>query len=245
MAGKSENESENTSASKNDVPPLDFALVLASSVHDMKNSVGMLLASLEEVIQETPPENEEQKRRFNTLHYESSRINNELVQLLTIYRMQNQFLPLRIDHYYVIDVMEEQVARNHMLLETGNIELDFQCDDELNWYYDNDLVSSVIHNIFVNCIRYTKSKIMIRAEEYEGYLCISIEDDGPGYPAHMLDKPSNLVENASDVADGGTHLGLYFAEQIAAMHKQGDKTGHIALENGGVYGGGVFRLFIP
>lgn len=229
----------------NQAPPLDFALVLASSVHDMKNSVGMLLASLEEVIQDTPPENEEQKKRFNTLHYESSRINNELVQLLTIYRMQNQFLPLRIDHHYVIDVMEEQVARNHMLLETGNVDLDLQCDDELNWYYDNDLISSVIHNLFVNCIRYTKSKIAIRAEELDGFLCISIEDDGPGYPKHMLEKPSNLVENAADVADGGTHLGLYFAEQIAAMHKQDEKVGHISLENGGIYGGGVFKLYIP
>lgn len=246
MADNSEDKpSHMPSSVKNAVPQLDFSLVLASSVHDMKNSVGMLLASLEEVIQETPPENEDQKRRFNTLHYESSRINNELVQLLTIYRMQNQFLPLRIDHHYVIDVMEEQVARNHLLLETGNIALDLQCDDELNWYYDNDLVSSVIHNIFVNCIRYTKSKIMIRAEKQDDYLCISIEDDGPGYPQHMLEKPSNLVENASDVADGGTHLGLYFAEQIAAMHKQGDKVGYISLENGGVFGGGVFRLFVP
>lgn len=224
--------------------PIDFSLVLASSVHDMKNSVGMLLASLEEVIQEAPPENPLQKRRFNTLHYEASRINSELVQLLTIYRMQNEFLPLRIDEHYVVDVLEDQIARNHMLLETGGVGLDFQCSEDLNWYYDIDLIGSVIHNIFVNCIRYTKSKIKITAAVDNDYLCISIEDDGPGYPEHMLEKPAALVEEAH-VSEGGTHLGLYFAERIAAMHKQHERVGYIRLENGGSYGGGVFKLFIP
>lgn len=30
---------------------IDFAMVLASSVHDMKNSVGMLLASLDQLME--------------------------------------------------------------------------------------------------------------------------------------------------------------------------------------------------
>lgn len=229
---------------ENEKHNIDFSLVIASSVHDMKNSVGMLLASLEGVIQETPPENDEQANRFSTLHYEASRINSELVQLLTIYRMQNQFLPVQIDEHYVIDVLEDQVARNHMLMETGGIELKLNCSENLHWYYDDDLIGSVVHNVFVNCIRYTKSVIGISASVEDDFLCIIIEDDGPGYPEHMLEKPSNLVEEA-EVSRGNTHLGLYFAEQIAAMHKQNNRQGYIKLENGGSMGGGVFKFYIP
>ncbi len=223
---------------------IDFSLVIASSVHDMKNSIGMLLASLEGVIQDTPPENDEQSKRFSTLHYEASRINSELIQLLTIYRMQNQFLPVQIDEHYVIDVLEDQIARNHTLLETGGLELKCNCSEDLHWYYDDDLIGSVIHNVFVNCIRYTKSAIAINAEIVDEHLCISVEDDGPGYPDHMLEKPSNLVEEA-EVSQGNTHLGLYFAEQIASMHTQKNRHGYIKLENGGQLGGGIFKLFIP
>ncbi|MFT5084760.1 MAG: K+-sensing histidine kinase KdpD [Lentisphaeria bacterium] len=228
----------------NNEQKLDFSLVLASSVHDMKNSVGMLLASLESLIEESPPTTQVQSKRFSTLQYEASRINGELIQLLTIYRMQNEFLPVRIDEHYVIDVLEDQVARNHMLMETGDIELVMRCNENLHWYYDLDLIGSVIHNIVVNCVRYTKSVISISADVADDLLCIIVADDGPGYPDHMLQKPAGLVEDA-EVNEGNTHLGLYFAEKIAQMHKQNNRHGFIKLENGGELGGGVFKLYIP
>ncbi len=224
--------------------PIDFSLVIASSVHDMKNSVGMLLATVEGVMQDTPPENAAQAKRFNTLHYEASRINSELIQLLTIYRMQNQFLPVSIDQHFVIDILEDQIARNHLLLETGGIELSLDCHEDLHWYYDDDLMGSVVHNILVNCIRYTKSRISIGATIEDDCLVITVADDGPGYPDHMLENPSNLVEDA-EVSQGNTHLGLYFAERIAARHKQKNRQGYIKLENGGALGGGVFKVVIP
>lgn len=223
--------------------PIDFSMVLASSVHDMKNSVGMLLASLEGVIAHTQVEQPEQTKHFNTLHYEASRINSDLVQLLTIYRMENSLLPIQIDEHYVIDVLEDQVARNHILLETGDIQLTTHCEDDLKWYFDNDLLGSVVHNIFVNCIRYSKSRLLVSAKVVDDFLCITIADDGPGYPDHMLEEPTGKMPG--DVNDGGTHLGLYFADRIVAMHKQNDLYGYISLENGEPYGGGVFKLFIP
>lgn len=224
---------------------IDFSTVLASSVHDMKNSVGMLLASLESLIEDTPPKNEEESRRFTVLQYEASRINGELIQLLTLYRMQSKVLPVRIDQHYVIDVLEDQMARNHLLVETGDIAMELQCDDNLNWYYDLDLIGSVVHNVIVNCVRYTKSRIRISAQQENEYLRITVADDGPGYPDHMLKKPTSLLDELADVNDGGTHLGLYFAEKIAGMHRQQDKQGYVKLENGGELGGGIFSLYIP
>ncbi len=223
---------------------IDFSLVLASSVHDMKNSIGMLIASLEAVVQDLPPQDGVQKKRFNTLHYEASRINSELIQLLTIYRMQNEFLPIRVDQHYVIDMLEDQVARNFTLIDTGGIKLELECGEDLHWYYDSDLIGSVVHNIIVNCSRYTQSSIRVSARVEGEFLAIVIEDDGPGYPDHMLIKPTVSIDHAS-VSEGSTHLGLYFAERIAARHKQKDLQGHIKLENGGSLGGGVFKICIP
>ncbi len=227
-----------------DQEPIDFSLVIASSVHDMKNSIGMLLASLEGVMQDMPAANKTQEKHFNTLHYEASRINSELIQLLTIYRMYNKFLPVQIDEHYVVDVLEDQIARNHMLMETGGIQLTFNCDENLHWYYDDDLIGSVVHNILVNCIRYTKTAIVMSAEKEGDLLCFTIADDGPGYPESMLENPADLVEEAQ-VSKGNTHLGLYFASRIAAMHKQKNRHGYIKLENGGPLGGGVFKLYVP
>lgn len=229
---------------KNTEAEVDFSLVLASSVHDMKNSIGMLIASIENVIRDQPPENSEQEKHFSTLHYEASRINGELIQLLTLYRMQDNHLPLRIDQHYVIDVLEDQLARNHTLIETRGIHLNFHCDDNLDWYFDHDLIGSVIHNVIVNCVRYTKSQLLVTAAVEDQQLIITIAEDGPGYPEYMLAQPAGLVDHA-DVNDGGTHLGMYFAAKIAGLHKQHNRCGYIKLENNGPLGGGVFRLILP
>jgi K+-sensing histidine kinase KdpD len=223
---------------------VDFSLVLASSVHDMKNSIGMLVASLEAFIDEYPPENEKQTKHFNTLHYEASRINAELVQLLTIYRMQNDHLPLRVDQHYVIDVLEDQLARNHSLLDSRGIHPRLECDDSLEWYFDADLIGGVVQNVIVNCSRYTRSEILVSAKVENDFLRIVVADDGNGYPPSMLESPSLFMEGG-DVSKGGTHLGLYFTEQIARLHKQKNRVGYIRLENGAPLGGSCFNLFLP
>ncbi len=223
---------------------VDFSLVLASSVHDMKNSIGMLIASLENYIDENPAQGDSQKKHFNTLHYEASRINAELVQLLTIYRMDNDHLPLRMDQHYVIDVLEDQLARNHALLENSDIHLKLECDDNLEWVFDADLVGSVVQNVIVNCSRYTREQLMVRATIEDDMLCIAVADDGTGYPPNMLQAPQLRVDEAA-VSLGKTHLGLYFASEIAGLHKQKNRRGYILLENGAPLPGGCFKMFIP
>ena len=45
-----------------------------------------------------------------------------------------------------------------------------------------------------------------------------------------------------DVLAGGQ---LFFASEVARMHKRRDKVGGIRLENGGMLGGGCFVLTLP
>ena len=158
--------------------------------------------------------------------------------------MQNNHLPLRIDQHYVIDVLEDQVARNHSLIESRRINLHLDCEDNLEWYFDADLVGSVVQNVIVNCARYTRSELRLSAHVEDDCLCIAIADDGGGYPPSMLQAPLKLVEEAQ-VSGGNTHLGLYFAEQIAQLHKQKNRIGYTKLENGPPLGGGCFKMILP
>jgi len=223
---------------------IDFATVLASSVHDMKNSVGMLLNSVENILEHHTPKDAEQNAHFKTLHYEAARINGELIQLLTLYRKDCGFLPVSVDEHYLIDIFEDQIARNYPLLKTTDIDIQLECHEELAWYFDGDLVGGVIHNVLVNAIRYTENKVHISAIEQDQQLCITVSDNGPGFPDDMLLEPGKRVQEA-ELSQGDTHLGLYFAEEIARVHRQGDKQGCISLQNGGVLGGGEFRLYLP
>ena len=226
-------------------PRSDFSMVLASSVHDMKNSLGMLLNSLEELIGTIPAPDAGSRRQLATLQYEASRINTELVQLLAIYRMQESRLPVQVDEHYLIDILEEQVARNDMLLRTRNLALELDCSEELLWYFDAELVGSVIHNIIVNGARYSKSKMLVQAAIAGEQLEITVADDGDGYPDSMLETSQREISQGVDFLGGNTHLGLYFARRVAELHRRKDRTGTVELCNGGPLGGSVFKLILP
>jgi len=223
---------------------IDFSFVLASSVHDMKNSLGMLLNTLSDVMNQYPPQNEAHAKSYAVLEYEAARINSELVQLLSIYRLEHDKVRAHIDECMVIDILSEQIARNYGLLQTRAIELVLECDDTLMGYFDSDLVGGVINNILVNCARYCKQKLKLSAQQTVEGLCITIEDDGPGYPEDMLNA-STFAETKANFASGRPHLGLMFANKVALMHKNKSQQGFIRLSNEGSLGGGCFKLFLP
>ena len=227
-----------------DVQDVDFSFVLASSVHDMKNSLGMLLNTLAEVMVQYPPQNTDHAKSYATLQYEAARINSELIQLLSLYRLDHDQVRAHIDECMVIDVLSEQIARNHGLLQTRQLELVLQCDDFLTGYFDSDLVGGVINNILVNCARYSKHKLILSAQQTAEGLCIAIEDDGPGYPQDMLNA-STFAEAQSSFANGRPHLGLMFANKVALMHRNKSQQGFIRLTNNSTLGGGCFRLYLP
>lgn len=236
-------DSDRNRESASDLNGIDFSFILASSVHDMKNSLGMLLSSLEEVIDESSSQNEEQKHHFSILQYEATRINTELVQLLSLYRFQNESQVVNIGENFVLETIEDQIARNDMLFKTQNIELSIDCDDSLMWYYDDDLIGSVIHNVLVNGTRYASEKMCVSAKIEDNFLVIEISDDGRGFPSKMIDAAS--LESDEHKDGNSTQLGLFFAAKIAAFHQQKERKGYIQLSNGGELDGGVFKIAIP
>ena len=227
---------------KTKVPPLDFSFILASSVHDMKNSLGMLLNSLNDVMIQYPPQTESHANSYAVLEYEAARINSELIQLLSIYRLDHDDIRLHIDEHYVGEILKDQIIRNQGVLQTRKITLELECDDALQGYFDSDLIGSVVNNILLNCARYCKNNLRVAASQTEEGLCISIEDDGPGYPESMLESTERFD---SGFSGGSPHLGLLFAHKVALMHQSKTQQGFVRLHNGGKLGGSCFSLYLP
>jgi signal transduction histidine kinase len=225
---------------------VDFSFVLAASVHDMKNSLGMLLNTLAEVMAQYPAQNEAQANSYGVLEYEAARINSELIQLLSLYRLDSDHVPVHIDECLVLDLLSEQIARNRGLLQARNLDLTLECQESLLGYFDSDLVGGVINNVLVNCARYSRKQLILSARQTSEGLCIALEDDGPGYPKAMLNAfaaESSFTSFA--FADNRPHLGLLFAHKVALLHKHQHQQGFIRLTNNSSLGGGCFQLVLP
>lgn len=226
-------------------PALDFSFVLASSVHDMKNSLSMLLHSLDEICLELSEQNEPVANRIATIQYEAARVNNDLIRLLSLYKIDQDLLSPNIDEHSILDLLEEEVARYQPLFQARRVDCELDCDPELFGFFDRELVAGVIGNVLANTVRYARARIRLSAREYAtGGVSIVVEDDGQGFPKRMLE-PAPISASPTDFDSGSTNLGLYFARRIAEIHHQKALSGSIELANGSALGGGIFTLNLP
>jgi len=220
-----------------------FETLLASSIHDMKNSLGLVMHELETIGAQLEHD-EEKTNSISNLRYEASRINTSLMELLAIYKLEKKQLGILTEETYLIDLVEDGMAAHRFLAKSKGIQLDYDCDDELVWFLDANLMKVVLNNVISNSIRYSKSKILISASIEDGQLCLQVDDDGQGYPDAMI-ASSQYIKHEIDASSGSTGLGLYFAHEIAANHQRQDKSGSIALKNAQKLSGGCFQILIP
>lgn len=234
-----------TTCPENDTISMDYATILASSIHDMKNSLSMLLGSLDHIIDtQENGAGDKEKVDYSHMRYEGQRLNNNLLQLLALYRVHNKQYNVNVDHIFVIDFLEDALIQHQGMFDHKKIDLQINCDADLQWYFDQDIMSGVITNVINNLYRYTKDKVIIEAYIENDYLVINVKDNGPGYPTELQFSQTDNQQGI-DFNSGSTGLGLYFARVIANLHKKNDRAGYIITNNTGINGGGCFSIYLP
>ncbi len=223
---------------------LDFSAVLASTIHDMKNSLGMVLNSLDQIVDLKAGNCNCSAEQVAQLQYEARRVNDNLVQLLTLYKLENGRHLQNISELPVAEFLEECYLLNKPLIDYKGIGIEIECDDDLYWFFDRDLSAGVVNNVINNAMRYTRDRIRLSASVRDGMLDLRIEDNGPGFPERMLEVVGR-EQTEVDFRKGHTGLGLYFCTKVAESHENQGRYGRIELANDSPIGGGRFSVILP
>ena len=156
------------------MPEFDYSTLLAKSIHEIKNSLNMLLNSVDEVLS-TSDEDSTTNKLFSQIQYEGKRVNDDLVGLLAIYRINNDQYSANIEEYSVSDSLEEILSQHDTMIRHRKIDKEFNCDKDLYWFFDRDLIAGVISNVINNLYKYTENKLHVLAKKEEGYLRHEVE----------------------------------------------------------------------
>jgi two-component system, OmpR family, sensor histidine kinase SenX3 len=228
--------------------PPELFLFLASTAHDMKNSISVLSGTLEHLLADAPQAAPAYPQMAHMLH-QTRRLNNQLMQLLALYKeVGTPAYPFDMQPFEVGDLAEQVAASERVLLQSRGITLTIECDPHLVWHFDEDLIVGVLAHAIHNASNYTRGRIRLAIGEVDGYLELRVEDNGSGYPQAMLDAGVAAMDGASSGVNFLTNsagLGLYFSSEVAKMHRHRGRHGSLRLENGGAYGGGCFVLRLP
>ena len=197
----------------------------ALAVHDLKNALGWLEGQL--LALEANPQAE--AACAARLHCEQMR--RELVAFLTLYRDEG----LRA----IVDDESPQALMQHLCggmarrAPTLQARLGTCAEAPPFWYFDMRLVRLALDAALHNACRYARAAVTLDAAQRDGYLVLSVEDDGPGLAA---------TAGAGDAWSTG--LGTELCRSVARAHRSGERVGSVALFDR-PQGGARFELVLP
>jgi two-component system sensor histidine kinase SenX3 len=229
----------------------ELFLFLASTAHDMKNSISVLSGTLESLLgnADVSDVNHPSYPSLAQMLYQTKRLNDNLMQLLALYKeVGKPSYPFDPRPQQVAELVQQVSSQAKVLLASRNITLQTDFPSELIWCFDEDLIIGMLAHAINNAVRYTQDTIRIAIAERDGYLELRVEDNGSGFPTALIDAGASAMSgNKSGVnfLTNSSGLGLYFACEVAKMHKHRHRSGSVMLENGGPLGGGCFVLRLP
>ena len=228
---------------------MNTSAFVAAAAHDMKNSVCVIAAYLEDALAQLGPQAAEPagSAASSTAQalYEAQRLNGNLVQLMAIFKLDEGMYPFDPAEVALDEFVDDVLSRVRPLARIKGQQLRCDADPALaSWCFDRDLITSVVVQSLFSAVRYARGTVQLTLRCQEGQLEMEVADDGPGFPPFMLEQ-GFPTRQGIDTRTGSTGLGLYFARLAAQLHRRGDHAGTTLLANGGPLGGGRFLVSLP
>ena len=220
------------------------ANLLRSISHDLRTPLTSISGNALILTEKNPLLTEEKRRELSAAIYEDANWLNHLVEnLLSITRMENGQVNLRIQPELIQDIFDDVLAHldhdaaRHTIVTTV-------ADDLLMADMDAQLIEQVLVNLINNAIKYTPehSRIELFAAPEGKFVRICVTDDGPGIPEESRDKLFDMFYTLGKTrSDGrrGLGLGLALCRSIVAAHG-----GVIDVQNAAPHGA-CFRFTLP
>ncbi len=121
------------------------------------------------------------------------------------------------------EIVNNKIELFQTSAKSKNIELVSSIKPETYIFADSVMISSVIHNLISNAIKYTKErgKITLNSSEKDNYVEVSVSDTGIGISKENLEKlfqPGEIFSTPGTKMEKGTGLGLLIAKEMVEMN---------------------------
>ena len=104
---------------------ISFTDFIASSIHDMKNSLNMQVNSLESIAIQCRQQGDTPAfKSLGLVIYQANRMNANLIQLLSLYKLGKSIYPMDIAEQSVSDVIEEALLQNKSIMDFKGIAIE-------------------------------------------------------------------------------------------------------------------------
>lgn len=205
-----------------------YNTLFSSLSHELKTPIATIIGAVDTLkINSEKLSQENIRDLFSEINIAGNRLNRQVENLLSMSRLESDFLTLKLDWYDINEIIHSVIQKN--MAESPDHPIHFFPQEDLPLFkIDGILIEQVIHNIIHNALQYTASGTQVKVETkyISDSFKVIISDNGPGFPEDKLELVFEKFYRLPRTAAGGTGLGLSIAKGFVIAHN-----GSIILEN--------------
>jgi len=128
------------------------------------------------------------------------------------------------------------------LSQEKSIHCDLEMSEQLHLFIEPAYMARAVANLVTNALRYASTQVRVSSSASNDWLCIAVDDDGPGVPEQDRKRIFEAFKKQDSTRDrkyGGFGLGLSIVSRIVQWHG-----GHVDVTESQL-GGARFQIHLP
>jgi signal transduction histidine kinase/DNA-binding response OmpR family regulator len=162
-----------------------------------------------------------ERKNFKAALRNTQRLKDLVDQLLALARLESGNLRLNIQQANMPNFIIAQAEAFSFSCDEKNIALNIEVEkDEIEDWFDQDVLEKILYNLMGNAIKYTpeKGSITLKGERQDKKFKISVINSGNYIPLNLQQKIFTRFYQ-TDSKNPGTGIGLALTKDLAEIHK--------------------------
>jgi heavy metal sensor kinase len=194
----------------------------ADASHELRTPLAIIRGEADVALSQNR-EPEEYRETLTIIQDEARCLSGIVEDMLSLARADAGQRQLKLEEFYLNDLVEECVHSARALALNKSLSLNFESSDETAFRGDEDLLRRMVVNLLDNAIKYTPDggSVSVRLWRDNGLVRLRVTDNGIGIPAEAAARVFERfyrVDKARSRAEGGSGLGLPIVKWIAEAH---------------------------
>ena len=194
--------------------------LIANVSHDLRTPLTMI-KGYAEVMRDIPGENTPEN--VQVIIDETERLTGLVNDMLDISKLKAGTMTIQPEEYNITESIRHVLERYNKLREVEGYTIDFQYDDEVIVYADEQKMYQVLYNLVNNAINYTgpDKKVTVIQKVIDDTLRIEVKDTGDGVKQEDIPYVWDRYykdKTAHKRAISGTGLGLSIVKNVLELH---------------------------
>jgi len=198
---------------------------VANVSHEIKTPLTAIKGFVETLHQGSVDKPEEAERFLGIIQKHVDRLSAIIDDLLSLSRIEqeDERQAIEFENKPVMDIFRSAVQICRSKAEEKSIDIQIDCEEGLEYYFDPTLLEQAVVNLLDNAIKYSEpdSAIHVSASLNDSEVKIMVKDQGIGIAKKHLPRLFERfyrVDKARSRKMGGTGLGLAIVKHIAQAH---------------------------